>query len=266
MLQQTASNDIVSVSNLSKSFGDVHAVKSVSFSVRQGEIFGILGPNGAGKSTTIKMMMGLLKPDTGSIQFLGLDPIEDSVRIKELVGYVAEEPLIYKSLTPKELFNFLASVRGLKGEKVSKRLQEYLDALEAVQYYEKVIETLSQGNRQKVQIIAALLHQPPLLIFDEPLAGLDARSAKVVKEILQIHTEHGGSVILSTHIMEIAEGMCDRIGILSKGKLIALGSMNDLRVQAKEEDSNLEKVFLRLTEEDEALEEDLGKLRKVMRD
>ncbi len=253
---------MISVSELKKFFGDVKAVDGISFEVKKGEVFGLLGPNGAGKTTTIKLLLGLLEPNQGDINIIGLNPETEEVQIKSRVGYVSEEPLIFKSLTPKDLFNFIASIRSLDGEEASKRAQEYLESLGALEYYEQLVATLSHGNKQKIQIISAILHDPDLLIMDEPLAGLDAKSVKVVKEILEIHIENGGAVLFSTHIMEIAEDLCDRIAFMNSGKLVGIGTMEELRQQADKLGANLEDVFLRLTEQDVSVNEIVKKLRK----
>jgi len=255
-------NIIISVSELKKFFGDVKAVNGISFNVKKGEVFGLLGPNGAGKTTTIKLLLGLLEPNEGTIKIMGLNPEIDEVQIKSRVGYVSEEPLIFKSLTPKDLFNFIASIRKLNAEETSERAQEYMESLGALEYYEQLVATLSHGNKQKIQIISSILHEPDLLILDEPLSGLDAKSVKVVKEIVDIHIENGGAVLFSTHIMEIAEDLCDRIAILNRGKIVGIGSMDELRQQADHLGANLEDVFLRLTEQDVSVNEIVKKLRK----
>ncbi len=257
---------ILRVEKISKSFKDVHAVDDLSFHIRKGEIYGLLGPNGAGKTTTIKLILGLLEPEAGDISVLGLHPQKDELELKAKIGYVSEEPLIYKSLTPKELFNFIASIRKLEGESATSKLAQYLESLSAVEYYERLISTLSRGNKQKIQIIAAILHDPEILILDEPLTGLDAKSVKVVKEILELHTKRGGAVLFSTHIMEIAEDICDRIGIINQGKMVAEGTMETLKhkVSAMDEDMDLEDIFLRLTEQDNSINEIVEKLRKTM--
>lgn len=255
-------NVMISVKELKKYFGDVKAVDGISFEVKKGEVFGLLGPNGAGKTTTIKLLLGLLEPNDGTIEIMGLNPEIEEVEIKRRTGYVSEEPLIFKSLTPKDLFNFIASIRNLNAEETSKRAQEYLESLEALEYYEQLVATLSHGNKQKIQLISAILHDPDLLIMDEPLSGLDAKSVKVVKEILDIHIENGGAVLFSTHIMEIAEELCDRIAIMNKGKLVGIGTMEELRQQADRLGANLEDVFLRLTEQDVSVNEIVKKLRK----
>ena len=253
---------MISVSELKKFFGDVKAVNGIPFEVKKGEVFGLLGPNGAGKTTTIKLLLGLLEPNHGDISIMGLNPETEEVQIKSRVGYVSEEPLIFKSLTPKDLFNFIASIRSLDAEETSKRAQQYLESLGALEYYEQLIATLSHGNKQKIQIVSAILHDPNLLIMDEPLAGLDAKSVKVIKEILDIHIENGGAVLFSTHIMEIAEVLCDRIAIMNRGKLVGIGTMEELRQQADKLGANLEDVFLRLTEQDVSVNEIIKKLRK----
>ena len=256
---------IIAADSIVKHFGKVHAVDGLSFEVKRGEIYGLLGPNGAGKTTTIKMLLGLLEPDAGTITIMDMDPQKDEVELKHKIGYVSEEPLIYKSLTAKELFNFVASIRGLSGPEVSDRLAQYLESLNALDHYNKLIQTLSHGNKQKIQIIAAILHNPELLIMDEPLNGLDAKAVKVVKEILDLHKKRGGSVVFSTHIMEIAEDICDRIAIINKGKLVAVGTMDELRQHANKTGASLEEIFLKLTEQDESVQNIIEKLRKTIK-
>jgi ABC-2 type transport system ATP-binding protein len=253
---------IIEVRGLKKYFGDVRAVDGISFDVYSGEVFGLLGPNGAGKTTTIKLLLGLLQATDGKSTVFGLDTERDEVQIKKRVGYVSEEPLIFKSLTPKDLFNFIVSIRELDTLESTNLVKEYLYSLEAAEYYEQLIVTLSHGNKQKIQIIAALLHDPDLLIMDEPLSGLDAKSVKVVKKIIELHAQKGGAVLFSTHIMEIAQELCDRIGIINKGKLVGMGTIEELRQQAdKIGGASLEDVFLRLTEQDASVDEIIKKLR-----
>jgi ABC-2 type transport system ATP-binding protein len=257
-----SNNEIISVRNLKKFFGDVKAVNGIDFDVHKGEIFGLLGPNGAGKTTTIKLLLGLLEPDEGTISVMGLDPEKDEVEIKKNIGYVSEEPLIFKSLTPKDLFNFIASIRELDSEEATERAKEYLESLGALEYYDQLIATLSHGNKQKIQVVASIMHDPDLLIFDEPIAGLDAKSVKVIKEIMDIQVDKGGSVLFSTHIMEIAQDLCDRIAIINNGKIVGIGTIDELSRQADRLGANLEDIFLRLTEQDTSVEEIVKKLRK----
>ncbi|MHA1958712.1 MAG: ABC transporter ATP-binding protein [Candidatus Thorarchaeota archaeon] len=256
----------VSIDNLVKSYGELVAVDDVTLEVRKGEIYGLLGPNGAGKTTAIKVLMGLLDPDSGSAKVFGVDSREDPIEVKKLVGYVPEEQQLYESLTPRELFDFIASVRQLPEEKTNKRIKEMVKALDFERYYDSLIVTLSQGNKQKTMLIAALLHTPKLLILDEPFSGLDVRTAKVMKDIVRIHTENGGSVLLSTHIMEIAEGLCDRVGIIDDGVIVAVGTLDELRNMSQREGATLEKVFLALTEQEDEVEEGVDALREALRD
>ena len=256
----------VNIENLVKSFGELVAVNDLTLDIREGEIYALLGPNGAGKTTTIKMLMGLLDPDSGRAKVFDVDSKEDPVEVKNLVGYVPEEQQLYDSLTPRELFNFIASIRGLPQEKVTKRMKEFLKALDFEQYYDNMIITLSQGNKQKTMLMAALLHRPKLLILDEPFSSLDVRTAKIMKDIVKIHTENGGSVLLSTHVMEVAEGLCDRVGIIDEGKLIAEGTLDELRSKSQREGASLESLFLKLTEQEEEVAEGVSALREALAD
>ncbi|MFX1416335.1 MAG: ABC transporter ATP-binding protein [Promethearchaeota archaeon] len=254
----------VSMRNVVKSFGELIAVNEVSFEVREGEIFGILGPNGAGKTTAIKVLMGLLDADSGSAEVFGISSSEDPIGVKRIVGYVPEEQQLYESLTPREIFEFIASVRGLPEERTSKRVEEFVRALDFEKYYDSMVVTLSQGNKQKALLIAALIHKPKLLILDEPFSGLDVRTASIMKDVIKIHAENGGSVLLSTHIMEVAEAMCDRVGILDEGKLVAVGTLEELRDLSQREGATLENVFLALTEQEDEVREGIDQLREAL--
>jgi ABC-2 type transport system ATP-binding protein len=254
----------VSIENLVKSFGSLVAVNDLTLDVREGEIYALLGPNGAGKTTTLKVLMGLLDPDSGRSSIFGVNSQENPVEVKNLVGYVPEEQQLYDSLTPRDLFNFIASIRKLPEEKITKRIQEFVKALDFEQYYDNMIVTLSQGNKQKTMLIAALLHRPKLLILDEPFSSLDVRSAKIMKDIVKIHADTGGSVLLSTHVMEVAEGLCDRVGIIDEGVLVAEGTLEELRSQSKEEGATLEVLFLKLTKQEEEVAEGVEVLREAL--
>jgi len=254
----------VSIDNLVKSFGELIAVNDLTLDVREGEIYALLGPNGAGKTTTIKMLMGLLDPDSGNVSVFGVDSNKNPVEVKNLVGYVPEDQQLYDSLTPRELFEFIASIRKLPQEKVTKRMSEFVKALDFERYYDNMIVTLSQGNKQKTMLIAALLHRPKLLILDEPFSSLDVRSAKIMKDIVKIHAENGGSVLLSTHVMEVAEGLCDRVGIIDEGVLVAEGTLDELRFKAQREGATLESIFLKLTEQEEEVAEGVSVLREAL--
>ncbi|MHA1729668.1 MAG: ABC transporter ATP-binding protein [Promethearchaeota archaeon] len=265
-MTELQNKEILSINNLKKYFGDVKAVDDITFHVKPGEVYGLLGPNGAGKTTTIKNILGLLEPDSGKIEVMGLNPHMFNRKVKALIGYVSEEPLLYKSLTPRELFEFIASIRNLDETETTKIVIDLLESLEATEFYDSPIVTLSKGNKQKIQIIASLMHDPEFLIMDEPLAGLDARSSRVVKDIIKIHVSNGGAVMLSTHVMEVAQSLCNRIGILDKGKLVAEGTLDELRQISEEAGaSSLEDVFLKITDEDESVKKVLEKLKTTLK-
>ncbi len=234
---------MLEVSNLVVKYGNFMAVKGISFNVLEGEIFGLLGPNGAGKSSTLKSIMGLVEFE-GEIKLLGR---KIGVEERNLIGYVPEEFMLIDVLTPLEFFEFIASLRGMKNEE---RVTRLIYAFGLEKYANKPIASLSMGTKQKVAIIAALMHEPKLLILDEPLNGLDAKSSKILKELMKRHVERGGAVLFSTHIMEIAEKLCDRIAVINQGKIIAEGTVEELRRKAKVE-GGLEDIFLKLTGEDE---------------
>ncbi|MEJ2248414.1 MAG: ABC transporter ATP-binding protein [Candidatus Lokiarchaeota archaeon] len=250
------------VENLKKYYGDIKAVDDISFNVRFGEVFGLLGPNGAGKTTTIKTILGLIEATEGKINILGIDLKANRVLIKKRVGYVAEDPLIYRYLTVKELFNFIASIRKLKGKEFTEDLRYYIESLNLEKEYSQIIDTLSHGNKQKVQLIAAILHKPDLLILDEPFSGLDSKSIKIVKEILKIQIEKGISIIFSTHILGYAQDLCDRICIINKGKIAGIGTFKELQEKIKDKKTNLEDIFLKLTEEEKKINETIKNWKK----
>lgn len=252
---------MLNVRDASKRYGDLQAVDGLSFSIAAGEVFGLLGPNGSGKTTTVKMILGLLDPDTGSVDVHGLDPRHDSRAVKSKVGYVSEEAILYSSMTARDVFELVAAVRDLDQADVNERVDRYLASFDATGVLEKSMATLSRGQRQKVEITAALLHRPAILILDEPLSGLDAKSVRVFKEILALHTERGGAVLFSTHILEIAEELCDRICVIAGGRRLAMGSPAELRGDAAE-GTRLEDVFLKLTEQDESIGEIVAELRE----
>ncbi len=266
-MSHESNNKVLYVNNLVKHFDTVKAVDGISFTVRKGEIYGLLGPNGAGKTTAIKNIIGLLDPDHGEIELLGVNPFigNNENSVKAQIGYVSEEPLLYKSLSPRELFNFIISVRQLDPNEAYRVLTNLMESMGAMQYYDSPIITLSKGNRQKMQIIAALIHDPELLIMDEPLAGLDAKMSRVLKDILRIHVSNGGGVLLSTHIMEVAEDLVDRIGIINNGKIVAEGTLEELREVVQEAGASLEDVFLKITEEDASVQHILKKLQGTLK-
>ncbi|MCL0076194.1 ABC transporter ATP-binding protein [Dehalococcoidia bacterium] len=236
---------ILRVENLSKSYGRFAAVKEVSFELRRGEVFGFLGPNGAGKTTTIKVCTGLLKPSAGRVIIGGFDIVKQPVAAKELLGYVPDNPFLYDKLTGREFVRFVS--RLYNSNSAEQRIQELFDSFEMSDKIDELIQGYSRGMRQKAALISALIHNPQVLFVDEPTANLDPRSARLAKDIFRALTKQGVSVFMSTHIMEIAERLCDRIGIIHHGELIALGTLSELNQQAALEGSTLEDVFLELT-------------------
>lgn len=250
MVQQAA----VMVEGLVVAYGSFVAVDNLSFTVHPGEVYGLLGPNGAGKTSTIKALIGVLQPRSGKIQVYGM-PLSDEVAVKSQIGYVPEEVVLFDSLTPREFFEFIASVRRLEADVVNFRLERLACALDVKQYFDTPIAALSRGNKQKVAITAALLHEPKLLILDEPLIGLDARSSKILKELITFHAKKGGAVIFSTHIMEVAEKLCTRVGIINKGRLVGEGTVEGLRKLVKSAEGSLEDIFLKVTEQEKDMQE-----------
>ena len=237
----------VDLKGVAKWYSEILAVDNVDLNVKPGEIFGLLGPNGSGKTTTLKMLLGLVQPDGGSVQVLGIDVQKDPVAVKRLVGYVPESPRLYEFLTGIEYLDFIGDIYGMKTEEKSERIKEYLKALELEGREGDMISSYSEGMKQKVALISAFLHRPKLLILDEPLGGLDPRSARIVKDLLHELKAQGVTTLMSTHVLEIAQALCDRIAIMYRGRLLALGTMDELRQRASMPDSGLEDIFLKLT-------------------
>jgi ABC-2 type transport system ATP-binding protein len=247
-------NLAVRVDGLVVNYGSFVAVENLSFRVSKGEIYGLLGPNGAGKTTTIKVLVGILEPRSGEVEIYNT-PVSDEIRAKSHIGYVPEEVVLLDSLTPREFFEFVGSIRRLDKEVVNNRLGRFASAFELQQYFDTPIAALSMGNKQKVAIITALLHDPKLLILDEPLVGLDARSSKILKELVSFHAKKGGTVIFSTHIMEVAEKLCTRVAIINKGKMVGEGTVEDLRKLVRSAQGSLEDIFLKVTEQEAGMQD-----------
>lgn len=232
---------------LTKHFGQTKAVDGIDLTVRKGEILGLLGPNGSGKSTTMKMILGILRPDSGTIKVEGLDVSQDPVAVKKVVGYVPETPQTYEFLTGLEYLDFIADMYDIPHEVRKDRIAQYLEGMQMKGHENELIGGYSQGMKQKIAIISALMHRPQMLIMDEALNGLDPRSAKLVKDLLRNLANEGISVLFSTHVLEIAEALCDQVAIMYQGKIVANGTMSDLRAQAGLPGSTLEEVFLKIT-------------------
>jgi ABC-2 type transport system ATP-binding protein len=237
----------VKLADVSKRYSDVTAVEHLDLDVKKGEILGLLGPNGSGKSTTLKMILGLVKADNGSITVLGDNVAANPLAVKKQLGYVPESPRIYEFLTGLEFLDFAGDIYGMTLQEKKKRIDEFLKALGLEGREGDMISAYSEGMKQKIIIISAIMHKPSLLIMDEPITSLDPKSARIVKDLLRQLASQGVTTIMSTHVLEIAEAMCDRIAIMHEGKLLELGTMNDLRQKAKMPESGLEDIFLKLT-------------------
>jgi ABC-2 type transport system ATP-binding protein len=233
--------------DLCKSYGDKLAVKNVSLDVTGGEVFGFLGPNGAGKTTTIKMIVGLLRPSSGSVKVAGFDIQAQPREAKAASGYVPDTPNLYAKLSGRELLRFVGDLYNLDRQQSAQRADELLQLLDLTAAADDTIDSYSHGMQQKASLAAALMHDPKVLVLDEPTVGLDPKSARLIKDLLRQMAERGAAVFLSTHILEIAERMCDCIGIINKGELIAVGSMAELRSLGKAGEVSLEDIFLALT-------------------
>jgi ABC-2 type transport system ATP-binding protein len=233
------------VTGLSKHFARP-AVDGLDLTVRAGEFYGLLGPNGAGKTTTLKMVVGLLRPDAGSISVLGIDALAEPVAAKRLVAWVSDEPMIYDRLTPYEYLEFIAGLWGVDAREAETRALALIELLGLGPHTHERCQGFSKGMSQKVALAGALIHEPRLIILDEPLTGLDAGSARQVKTVLAERVRDGATVIMTTHILEVAERMAARIGVINHGRLIAEGTLAELRGQAGGGDASLEDIFLEL--------------------
>jgi len=243
----TNGNSLIVTQALVKRYGDKVAVNNVSLEVQAGEVFGFLGPNGAGKTTTIKMIVGLLQPTSGTVKVAGFDVQTQPMQAKAASGYVPDTPNLYAKLTGRELLRFVGDLYDLDRQHMAQRTEELLRVLDLGEAADNTIDSYSHGMQQKASLAAALMHDPKVLVLDEPTVGLDPKSARLIKDILRQMADRGSAVFLSTHILEIAERMCDRIGIINKGELVAVGTMNELRSLGKAGEVSLEDIFLGLT-------------------
>jgi len=235
------------VRGLTKRF-DRPAVDALDLTVRTGEFYALLGPNGAGKTTTLRMVAGLLRPDAGAVSILGIDALADPVAAKQIMAWVSDEPMIYDKLTPLEYLEFVAGLWGVDAPTAQSSAQDLLVSLGLEPHLHERCEGFSKGMRQKVALAGALVHDPRLIILDEPLTGLDALSARHVKGLLQERVRTGCTVIMTTHILEVAERMADRIGVIAAGRLVAEGTLAELRQQNGRNDTSLEDMFIALVD------------------
>ncbi|QKY68353.1 ABC transporter ATP-binding protein [Lentibacillus sp. CBA3610] len=236
----------IKLTNLTKSYRKHEAAKSLNLEVNKGELFGFLGPNGAGKTTTIKMLTGLLEPTSGSAEINGIDIWQHPLKAKEKIAYVPDQPNLYPKLTGWDYLEFVGSVFRLPKDQFQAKANELLQIFSLTEQANDLIESYSHGMKQKIAICGALVHEPDVLFMDEPTVGLDPKSARNLKNLLREFCDNGMTVFLSTHILEIAEQMCDRVGIIFEGDIIALGTMDELKA-GEDAEQSLEDIFLELT-------------------
>lgn len=238
---------MIQLEGVTKRYGKFTAVHPLDLHVKRGELFGFLGPNGAGKTTTIRMIAGVLRPSAGRIMIAGHDMTADPVEAKRHIGYIPDRPTLYEKLTGWEFLRFVSGLWGRDGKEAEARAAELLELFELSNWKHTLVESYSHGMRQKLLISSALVHSPDLIVVDEPMVGLDPKAARLIKELLRNFAEAGGTVFLSTHTLEVAETLCDRIAILYEGRIRALGTMTDLRREAAAGTAGLEDIFLKLT-------------------
>lgn len=238
---------MIRLENLSKRYGKVSAVDSLNIEVRAGEIFGFLGPNGAGKTTTIRVMMGILKPTSGRAIMGGYDIEKEPEKAKAITGFVPDRPFIYEKLSGGEFLKFVGSLHHMSGERMERRIPELLECFELSEWKDELVESYSHGMKQRLVLCASLIHEPAILVVDEPMVGIDPKGARTLKDLFLSLAKKGTAVFLSTHSIGVAEEVCERVGIIHRGKLIASGTMPELLRLAKVEQGKLESVFLELT-------------------
>jgi ABC-2 type transport system ATP-binding protein len=238
---------MIQLTQLTKKYGNQSAVDNLTLEIKPGELFAFLGPNGAGKTTTIKMMTGILRPTSGTVEIAGLDIQQKAREAKMKIGYVPDTPYLYDRLTAREFMEFVGGLYHLDSDIIRRRSYDLFTLFDMNGWVDRKCEQYSHGMRQKLVFAAAMIHFPTVLIVDEPMVGLDPHSAKLVKDLLRDYVAKGNTVFVSTHILSIAEELCDRVGIINRGKLIAVGSIDQLKSSANIQDANLESLFLTLT-------------------
>jgi ABC-2 type transport system ATP-binding protein len=238
---------MIEVSHLEKRYGRIQAVNNISFTARAGEVLGLLGPNGAGKSTTIKAITGLIRPTRGTVRLAGFDVVRDGIKAKARLGYVPDRPYLYQKLTGRELLRTLCHIRGVADSRA--KIERWLEYFSLQNFGNELIEAYSHGMLQKLTFIAALIHEPEVLVIDEPMVGLDPRAAKQVRELMTAYADKGNTVLLTTHSMEVAEEVADRVLLVHKGQIAAAGTLTELQAQVGDARADLEAIFLQLTEE-----------------
>jgi ABC-2 type transport system ATP-binding protein len=241
---------MILLENISKRYGDTHAVRSLDLQVPPGELFGFLGPNGAGKTTTIRIIGGLIAPTTGRVFIDGIDMQREPERAKRCIGLIPDRPFLYEKLSGLEFMRFTADLYGVSGDNLVQRAERLLDFFGLLERSNELIESYSHGMKQRLIMASSLLHEPPLIVVDEPMVGLDPKGIKMVRELFRELVSGGTTIFMSTHTLKLAEDVCDRIGIINKGRLVATGSIAELKQAARVGDADLEEAFLRLTQEE----------------
>jgi ABC-2 type transport system ATP-binding protein len=238
---------MIRLENLTKLYGSFVAVDDISLEVKGGELFGLLGPNGAGKTTTLRMIAGILRPNGGRV-LIGEDDVHTNpIAAKQQLGFIPDRPFVYDKLTGAEFLRFVAGLYGQEGDMVERRIVELLEVFELTSWRDELVEAYSHGMRQKLIISSALIHRPACIVVDEPMVGLDPKAARLLKDIFRQFVGKGGTVLMSTHTLEVAEAMCDRVAIMQHGKIVAHGTVAELRHQNRAGDASLEELFLKLT-------------------
>jgi ABC-2 type transport system ATP-binding protein len=245
---------MIKLTQLTKNYGTFTAVAGIDLDVPRGELFGFLGPNGAGKTTSLRMIAGILKPTSGRVEIGGIDMAEDPVAAKMRLGFIPDRPFIYEKLTGAEFLRFVAGLYDQEGERVEHRARELLALFDLEEWRDELVESYSHGMRQKLIISSAFVHRPEVIVVDEPMVGLDPKAARILKDLFREYTNRGHTIMMSTHTLEVAEALCDRIAIIQAGKIRAAGTMDDLRRHAAGGSTGLEDIFLKLTGENAARE------------
>jgi ABC-2 type transport system ATP-binding protein len=243
---------MIELKQLTKKYGSFTAVDQIDLHVERGELFGFLGPNGAGKTTTLRMIAGILRPTAGTIRIAGIDLLRDPMRAKATLGYIPDRPFIYEKLTGMEFLRFVAGLFQQEGPDVDHRARELLALFDLEDWRDELVESYSHGMRQKLIIASAFVHRPEVIVVDEPMVGLDPKAAKTLKDLFREYARRGHTVMMSTHTLEVAQQLCDRVAIIQRGIIRACGTLEDLRAHAEHPHDRLEDIFLRLTGEEAA--------------
>jgi len=243
---------MIQLEQLTKKYGTFTAVDALDLEVPSGQLFGFLGPNGAGKTTTLRMIAGILRPTSGRVRIRGIDVVEQPNEAKSVLGYIPDRPFIYEKLTGMEFLRFVAGLYGQQASEVEHRSRELLGLFDLEDWRDELVESYSHGMRQKLIISGAFVHKPDVIVVDEPMVGLDPKAARTLKDLFREYTRRGHTIMMSTHTLEVAQTMCDRIAIIRRGRIAASGTMDELRRHAESGADGLEDIFLRLTGENAA--------------